>query len=220
MTQVQHPPALRADAERNRQCLIDAAARTFAENGVEVPMEEIARAAGVGVGTLYRRFPDRKALLIAVVQQSLETLITQTEAARLEEPRAWDALVRCTRHSRELSLTVRPDRPLPPDLAEAVRREPVLHELRRTLMRELDDLVAAAQAEGTMRTDVGTGDVALLFIMAKRGPTLADDVDDLAFSRAQAVMLDGLSAQPRGVLPGRPLVPADLTPPSMRAVSA
>ena len=85
---------LRSDAKRNREQLIAAAARTFVAGGPDVPMEEIARAAGVGVGTLYRRFADRESLMVAVAQTSLDTLLGRVRAAAAEEPRAWDALVR------------------------------------------------------------------------------------------------------------------------------
>ena len=63
MTSTENTPRLRADARRNRDRIIAAARTAFAEQGTDVPMEEIARAAGVGVGTLYRRFPDRDSLI-------------------------------------------------------------------------------------------------------------------------------------------------------------
>jgi AcrR family transcriptional regulator len=65
---------MRADAQRNRAKLLEAAERTFAERGVEVPTEEIARAAGVGVGTLFRHFPTKEALLEAVLLARMESL--------------------------------------------------------------------------------------------------------------------------------------------------
>jgi len=65
---------MRADAVRNRAQLIDAAGREFLARGTEVPMEEIARAAGVGVGTLYRHFPQRLNLIEAVYRQEVENL--------------------------------------------------------------------------------------------------------------------------------------------------
>ena len=77
------PPVvtLRADARRNRDQLVDAAGALFAERGPDVPMEEIARRAGVGVGTLYRRFPDRDALVRAVAYESLQRVVANARSA-------------------------------------------------------------------------------------------------------------------------------------------
>src|SRR5881227_3330880 len=83
---------LRADARRNRDQILAAARSIFAAQGPEVPMEEIARAAGVGVGTLYRRFPDRDALIRAVAVENFERVLTDARAAAKEEPSAWLAL--------------------------------------------------------------------------------------------------------------------------------
>jgi AcrR family transcriptional regulator len=74
---------LRADAARNLRRILTAAAEAFAEQGGDVAMEEIARRAGVGVGTLYRRFPDREALVVAVVRDSFATLAETMRVAQL-----------------------------------------------------------------------------------------------------------------------------------------
>ena len=71
------PLPLRADAQRNREQLIDAAARTFLTGGPDVPMEEIAREAGVGVGTLYRRFADRESLMVASTRPVAKAVIAR-----------------------------------------------------------------------------------------------------------------------------------------------
>jgi AcrR family transcriptional regulator len=70
---------LRRDAEQNRQRLLDAAADVFAEHGLEASVEEIARTAGVGMGTLYRRFPTKDALISALVQDVLSTMLAIAE---------------------------------------------------------------------------------------------------------------------------------------------
>jgi AcrR family transcriptional regulator len=207
------PPrhTLRADARRNREQILAAAARTFVENGADVPMEEIARSAGVGVGTLYRRFPDRTSLMVAVVQHNLESLLEKMRAAVEQERLAWDALVRSMSYSRELRLSVPSSTLLAPDLTAAIRSDPTVRRLRHELNQVTDALVAAAQREGTLRADVGAGDVAQLFALAYRGsPTTSDEAADLATSRALAVILDGLRAGAHDPLPGRPLDTADL----------
>lgn len=206
MTQV-----LRSDAKRNRAQIVDAAGRMFAERGIDVPLEEVARAAGVGVGTLYRRFADRNALLVAVVQKSVETLQAQLSHARQTQPTAWDALVVSMSDHGALTLSFRPDR-LPPEAADEINNTPSVRRARRELLQTLDEVVAAAQAEGSMRPDVGTGDVAQMFVLARRRPNLPPEVAELAVSRAVSLMLDGLSTRPHDSLPGRPLRLADFAP--------
>ena len=84
---------LRADAQRNRDRLLEVAARAFAAGG-DATLEAIAREAGVGIGTLYRRFPERDALMRAVVLAALGQSRHAAEAALNEEKRAFNALVR------------------------------------------------------------------------------------------------------------------------------
>jgi AcrR family transcriptional regulator len=72
---------LRADAQRNRSAVMCAAASVFAESGPEAPLEEVARAAGVGIATLYRRFPTREALIEAVFEAKMATHADRSEAA-------------------------------------------------------------------------------------------------------------------------------------------
>src|SRR5829696_9084994 len=73
------PRALRADAERNRRRILDAARDVFAENGLGVGVDAVARAAGVGVGTLYRRFPTKQDLLAAVIEDGICHLADRVE---------------------------------------------------------------------------------------------------------------------------------------------
>lgn len=206
------PTTLRADAHRNREQILGAATRVFAEQGPEAPLEEIARAAGVGIGTLYRRFPDREALILAVRRQALESLLGEIRRSAAEEPRAWDALVRSMSYSRELRLSLRLTRPLAAPLAQRIRTDPGMQDLRRRLVAEMEGLVAAAQQEGTLRPDVGAGDVVQLFALVYRAGDRPDDVADLAAARALAVILDGLSSSAHAPLPGRPLTATDLEP--------
>jgi AcrR family transcriptional regulator len=207
------PPVhtLRADAQRNREQILTAAARTFVENGPDVPMEQIARTAGVGIGTLYRRFADRESLMLAVLQHNLESLLSKIRAAVEDEPSAWDALVQSMSYSRELRISLPATTLLAPGLAAAIRDDPTVARLRRELRAVTDELVRAAQREGSLRADVGAGDVAQLFAMVYRAtPAGGDGSADLASSRALAVILDGLRAGDHGALPGRPLDTGDL----------
>src|SRR5882757_7621688 len=82
------PQAMRADAVRNRDRLVSAAAELFAERGVDVPLEEIARHAGVSIGTLYNHFPNRGALVDAVLPERLAEFDRLSQSA-LADPDPW-----------------------------------------------------------------------------------------------------------------------------------
>jgi AcrR family transcriptional regulator len=200
---------LRADARRNRDQILAAARRMFAEQGPDAPMEEIAREAGVGVGTLYRRFPDREALIRAVARENFAVVLTETRAAVAEEPTAWEALVRVVRQSRALQLSVQLAI-LSPLAGAIIRDDPDTRKYRRELLETLDGLVRAAQSEGTLRRDVGTGDVTALLSLLLRRVQPKDGSAGMAAERALVLMFDGLRAQSGSTLPGRPLSGADL----------
>src|SRR6059058_3759513 len=87
-------PRMRADARRNRDQILVAARDIFADHGPGAPLEEIARRAGVGIGTLYRRFPDRPSLLRAVALDMLSRVAQEAQLALAEEPNAFQALAR------------------------------------------------------------------------------------------------------------------------------
>jgi AcrR family transcriptional regulator len=201
---------LRADARRNRDQIMAAAKAVFAELGPDVPMEEIARRAGVGVGTLYRRFPDRDALIRAVAQENFGAVLDDARAATAEESTAWDALVRLMGRSRDLRLSVRLAVLSPPAWV-AIRDDPRTQQFRDGIMAVLDNLVRGAQAEGALRTDVGPGDVAaLVSLLLRRVPADNDDMAELILERALVLILDGLRARPGSPLPGRPVTVQDL----------
>jgi AcrR family transcriptional regulator len=83
---------LRRDAARNRQRILRAAAEVFTEHGLQASLDDVARHAGVGVGTVYRRFPDKEALAEALFEERLAALVGLAEQA-LAEPDAWVGLV-------------------------------------------------------------------------------------------------------------------------------
>ncbi|MEV5411118.1 helix-turn-helix domain-containing protein [Thermopolyspora sp. NPDC052614] len=200
---------LRADARRNRDHILAAAREMFAAQGLDIPMEEIARAAGVGVGTLYRRFPDRDSLILAVAQEAFTQVIDDARAAAAEEPTGWAALERLIGRSRGLQVSFQ----LAWSSARArdiLLADPNTGRLRDALMAELARIVAAAQAEGTMRPDVGAGDIAVLLVLLLRQPPVGRGPMRFGLDRAVAIMLDGLRASSTNPLPGDPISDADL----------
>ncbi|WP_084773495.1 TetR/AcrR family transcriptional regulator [Nonomuraea candida] len=149
---------MRADARRNLGKIVEAAAEVVAERGVDAPMEAIARRAGVGVGTLYRRFPDRDALIAALGDHYVHTMADALEAAAGRAPDAWAAIgdfvswaAEPGRAALSTALAVLPEEALAGRAGFARERE-------RWVTR-LAELVRRAQAEGSMRPDVGVADL-------------------------------------------------------------
>ncbi|KAA9151765.1 TetR/AcrR family transcriptional regulator [Amycolatopsis acidicola] len=199
---------LRADARRNRDQILAAAKQMFFDDGPDVPMEEIARAAGVGVGTLYRRFPDREALIRAVAQDNFARVLTEARAAA-EEPTGWQALVRLLGQSRELQLSVRLAL-VSPQASVIIREDRGTQEFRNAILDVLDDIVHRAQDEGSLRADVSTGDVAIVVSLLLRRFPAKGETAELMIERVLALLLEGLRARPDSVLPGRPITVEDL----------
>jgi AcrR family transcriptional regulator len=201
---------LRADARRNRDQLVDAAAVLFAERGPDVPMEEIARRAGVGVGTLYRRFPDRDALVRTVALESFRRVVANARSATTE-PDAWSGITRFVRQAvADLRLATWLSMWFARTWAE-LRLDAEQQELRAELLGLLDGLVRRAQRDGVMRVDAGVGDLAVLLALVLRPlPGALAAVSERSVERHVAVVLDGLRARPGDQLPGRPLTLDDL----------
>jgi AcrR family transcriptional regulator len=200
---------LRADARRNRDQILAAAREIFAERGADVAMEEIARRASVGVGTLYRRFADRETLIRAVFRETYQVVADETRAALDESATGWDALMRIMRQSAWLHVSVQAKSPL---VTAVVKADPDTSRLREHLVDMLDEVVHRAHAEGSLRRDVGVGDLAMLFMSVVKQPhALTSDAVGIAPGRVLAIMMDGLRAPGPGELPGRALTRADLS---------
>lgn len=178
---------MRADAQRNRDQIVAAARVLFIANGVDTPMEEIARAAGVGVGTLYRRFPDRDALVNAVSTDMFQRLAEMITAANASEKSAWAVLQRFLRSWAEFRLGLLQD-PMCHGIPAAIEVDPELREVRQRWLDLFEDVIQRAQDDGDLRKDVGLLEIATfmnMFIRDERG-----EVTD----RILDVMLDGLRA--------------------------
>jgi AcrR family transcriptional regulator len=184
----------RADARRNYDLLIAAAAQAFAERGADdVSLEEIARRAGVGIGTLYRHFPNRQALLEAVYKDQVDGLeVLAGKLLAQESPR--DALADWVRAFAAFGRT---KRSLSAALAATVGKDSELLSACSTILRGCtDQILGRAQEAGVARADVQCTDIFRLthgLITA----TEASPSDPGQADRLLAMMIDGL-------MPGRP----------------
>jgi AcrR family transcriptional regulator len=147
---------VRADALRNRERLMDVAQEAFARDGVDTSLEEIARTAGVGIGTLYRRFPSRDDLIAAVLTERYQQLVRRAGDLARELP-AYDGLAEWLRLLMDHIATYRG---LSMAVKEAVHdRETALGRTCQAMIDAGGAMLAGAQREGRVRPDVVFGDV-------------------------------------------------------------
>jgi len=197
---------LRADAERNRLRILVAAAEVFARRGLDAGLDEIARHAGVGTGTVYRRFPDKSMLIDALFESRIDNLVEVAETA-LAMPDAWDGLVHFLEKSIEMQQA---DRGLKELLfgercaghASGSRFSTKLG----SLIPRIADMVDRAKADGQLRLDVSVTDLAVIQFMMDAVGTFAAQVEPELWRRQLAILLDGLRADREQVTP-LPLVP-------------
>ncbi|WP_141577277.1 TetR/AcrR family transcriptional regulator [Actinomadura sp. WMMA1423] len=174
---------MRADAKRNRERIVSCALELFVERGPGAGMEEIARAAGLGVGTLYRHFPDRRALVEEIARTALQSLGSEIRLLREQRLPRWDVLAEVVAFCAGQPLA----------LVKSVAEEDEIPKERLALQGEVDglllELVREVQKEGTMRDDISPSEaVEILSTAVCRPGAQAGD----AVTR---VMLDGLRSK-------------------------
>ncbi len=170
---------MRADARRNLEQLLAAARDLVAEKGPGVALEEVAQRAGVGIATLYRRFPDRTALLRGVVLDALERTRAVAERAAEEHDDAFEALAAYLRGALELRVSA----VIPQVLDVLDLEEPEVAAAREASARATEALVDAAHRAGQLPADVTFADVGMMLVRIARplpGPMPADLKHDLA----------------------------------------
>jgi AcrR family transcriptional regulator len=180
---------LRADARRNRERVLVAARQVFGEYGLDAQMDDVARAAGVGVGTVYRHFPTKEAVVEAVARGGYEDLCAIARHA-LEQDDPWAAfsgfmwegarLHRRDRAQCELHTTRR-------DVVQRVAGD------KRELLQMVAELIARGQAAGVLRADLSKDDMPTLW--CSLGAAQQHSADDAGWERYLSLMLDGLRAQ-------------------------
>ncbi len=170
---------MRADARRNLEQLLAAARDLIAEKGAGVALDEVAQRAGVGIATLYRRFPDRTALLRGVVVDALDQTRAAAERAAEENDDPFEALAAYLREALELRVSAVVPQVL--DVLDLEERE--LAAAREASARATEALVDAAHAAGRLPEDVTFADVGMMLVRIARplpGPMSPELKHDLA----------------------------------------
>ncbi|MGW2628366.1 TetR/AcrR family transcriptional regulator [Streptomyces chattanoogensis] len=192
-------PRLRADALRNRERIIAAARETMVEFGAEVPLDEIARRAGVGNATLYRHFADRRELIHHVTLSVMARTADRAESALVEESDAFQALRRFVHDAVEERIGA-----LCPLLSDSVDlSHPDLLAARERLESAIEAVMRAARDSGQLRTDIAVGDLMVALTQLTRPLPDSGCIDfDKFVHRHLQLFLDGLMAPARSELPG------------------
>lgn len=181
------PRKPRADSLRNRDLLLTAAKAAFAETGADAPLENVARRAGVGIGTLYRHFPTREALVAAVYAREIEQLAASADALLAERPAgealgAWlDLLIDYMATKRVIAPALRADP------GEGSR---LYANSGGTILATLQKLTEAAHAAGDIRADIGFEDI--LRMMSGLSQGFEQPGWDAGARRLLSVMMAGL----------------------------
>ncbi|WP_342743518.1 MULTISPECIES: TetR/AcrR family transcriptional regulator [Amycolatopsis] len=183
---------LRRDAERNRQRIIASAREVFRERGFEATLDEVAAHAGLGVGTVYRRFPNKEHLIDAMFADRLEG-IGRLIAESMDKPDAWQALVDFL---WEACTLIAEDRGLHDVMLSTAFGHDKVAEARDRLLPLANELICRAKKSGQLRADFQPEDLPMLFKMiggvAEYTHQLAPDL----WRRYAALLFDSLRANP------------------------
>lgn len=182
---------LRRDAERNRDLIVEAARGAFATDGLAVSVDEIARRAGVGMGTLYRRFPTKGDLVDAVLEDAFADVCQAAQDA-LESADAWAGFTAFL--ERVFDLHAR-NRGLKDVIASGQHDRRRLEAARARMRPLVAELIERAQAQGTLRSDFRPEDMPMLFWTGGRVAELTSSVAPDHWRRYLGIVLDGLRAE-------------------------
>jgi AcrR family transcriptional regulator len=193
-TDTTDPRPMRADAVRNRAKIVEAAKQAFSERGLETQMEDIAKRAAVGVGTVYRHFPTKDALVQALIVDKMERIAEEARRALAEEPDPWEAFSRVLWMGAEHQLRDRA-------LAQVVATQPQstwrqAAEEETELGARMAELLARAQRAGVVRPDARPDDIPM--VMCGLGAVVQNE---RSWERYMRLVLDGFRAASTEPLP-------------------
>lgn len=199
---------LRRDAEQNRQRILRAASEVFTARGLQATLDDVARQAGVGVGTVYRRFPDKDALVDALFEDKLQALVTRVERA-LEAPDSWTGLVTMMEQAGEM---LTGDRGLLEMLMYATYGKDRVSRARARMQPVVTRVVERAQRDGKLRADFRPTDVPFIEFMLSMAAEYAAPVQPEIWRRYLTLIVDGMRPcrAETTPLPGDALTPEDM----------
>jgi AcrR family transcriptional regulator len=183
---------LRKDAERNRQRILEAANELFTQRGLGVTLNDIAHYAGCGVGTVYRRFPDKEQLIDALFQERVAELLARAEEA-VANPDPWEGLVGFLEQTLELQTR---DRGLKELLLSTDEGRSRAANVRELLTPIVGQLIERAHASGALRPDVTYQDMPVVQVMLGAVIDGARGIEPELWRRYLAIVLRGLRADP------------------------
>jgi AcrR family transcriptional regulator len=196
-------PPLRADAARNRERIVAAAREVFAERGLDAPIEDVARRAGVGVATLYRRFPTRADLIAAAFEAKMAAYADAVTAA-LDDPDPWHGF---WRYLERVCAMQAADHGFANVLTLTFPTTKQFEAARTRAYEGFVELIGRAKAAGKLRPDFVPEDLVLL-LMANAGViTATGDTAPNTWKRFVAYMIQAFAADHADSLP-RPPRPA------------
>ena len=178
----------RRDAVANAARVIAAAAEVFAERGLDAPIPEIATRAGVGKATVYRNFPTKADLVMAIALDRMDTICASVDRA-LEEDDAWAGF---TQLVEEIVLLQERDRGLGDALRHATRDD--VQATRRRILRKIDEVLRRAIAQGKARPDAKAADVRIFMSGVASELTRADERRATEWRRYAALIVDAFRA--------------------------
>ena len=205
------PRPLRRDAERNRQLILRAAAEVFTSRGLQASLDDVAQHAGVGVGTVYRRFADKEALVEALFEERIQGMVALAEKA-LAEPDSWAGLVAflesaCTELAN--------DHGLREILMFASYGRDRVERGKARMQPLVTQLVERAQRDGKLRPDLRPTDIVFIEFMLSSAAGYAEPVKPEVWRRYLTLITDALRPAREGPTP---LPEPALEPPEMLAV--
>ncbi|WP_166909077.1 TetR/AcrR family transcriptional regulator [Mycobacterium sp. DL440] len=179
---------LRRDAERNRQRVLEAARELFAEKGLEATLNDVARHANLGVGTVYRRFATKEELIAAIFVDGMQQLTALAETA-LQQEDSWQGFAWYVEKMCEITATDRGLREIAFSKAYGCDRVKACQE---QLVPVLTKLVERAQSDGYLRPEASSTDTPLFGLLAGAVSEFAGHVDPHLWRRYVAILLDGM----------------------------
>jgi AcrR family transcriptional regulator len=183
--------SLRADAARNRERILTAAAKLFADRGLEATLDDIAAQAGVGVGTVYRRFPNKEALVEALFEKSVDQIVELALEAEDAED-SWGGLVFFLEHATQMQAE---DFGLRDVMLHSTYGQDRVAQAKDRILPVVTALVRRAQQDGNLRDDFVTADIPIIELMLASVAWYTSDIAPELWRRYLGIVLDGICAE-------------------------